>query len=175
MVRSDAQLVRDILAGGKAAYALLVSRYERAVRAAAMRLIRRADAADDVAQEAFVRAWEQLPGLRNPQVFGPWLMTITRRCALDCLRKQRSLQTINGLDPAAPHASNGRLDEKNHHLLEVIHKLPKAERQVVMLRYFGPHAVREVAAITGRSVGTVTKQLSRAHRRLKQKLEESEP
>ena len=174
MTQSDAQLVQDVLTGSEAAYALLVGRYERPVRAVALRLLHHPDAAADVAQEAFVRAWQQLPKLRNPKAFGPWLMKITRHCALDSLRKQRFLQTIEGLELMAPQP-NGQLDEKKQQLLEIIHKLPVSERQVILLRYFGPHPVRDVAAILGRTVGTVTKQLSRAHQRLKKRLTESQP
>ena len=68
---------------------------------------------------------------------------------------------------------NGQLDENKQHLLEMIQTLPKSERQVIMLRYFGPHTVRELAEVVGRSVGTVTKQLSRGHKRLKSRLRES--
>ncbi|MHC4184765.1 MAG: RNA polymerase sigma factor [Planctomycetota bacterium] len=53
-------------------------------------------------------------------------------------------------------------------------KLPESEKQVVMLRYFSGQSVREVAEMLGRSVGTVTKQLSRAHKRLRNTLKESE-
>jgi RNA polymerase sigma factor (sigma-70 family) len=51
-------------------------------------------------------------------------------------------------------------------------QLPAGEKEVVMLRYFEGHTVQQVASIAGRSVGTVTKQLSRAHRHLKTLLEE---
>ena len=44
---------------------------------AAINIVKSSHAADDIAQDAFVRAWEQLPTLRNPKVFGPWLMKIT--------------------------------------------------------------------------------------------------
>jgi RNA polymerase sigma factor (sigma-70 family) len=53
-------------------------------------------------------------------------------------------------------------------------KLPANEQQVVMLRYFSANSVKDVAEISGRSVGTVTKQLSRAHKRLRIMLERSE-
>ena len=175
MTQSDAQLVQETLNGDKQAFARLVRRYERSVRAAAMSIVKSSHTADDIAQDAFVRAWEQLPTLRNPKVFGPWLMKITRRSAIDWLRQQQSLKFSDGLDQMAAHERNGQLDEKNQHLLETIQTLPKAERQVVMLRYFGPHSVRDLANIVDRSVGTVTKQLSRAHHRLKRRLQELEP
>lgn len=175
MTQSDAQLVQEVLTGNNEAFAQLVARYERSVRAAALSIVKKPHVADDAAQEAFVRSWQQLPTLRNPKVFGPWLIKITRRCALDSLKKQQSLHYCDSLDSLAAHERNGQLDEKNQYLLETIGKLPKAERQVIMLRYFGPYNVRDVAGIVGRSVGTVTKQLSRAHRHLKNRLQELEP
>ena len=174
MTQSDAQLVQEVLAGHKEAFALLVRRYERSVRAVAMSIVKKPHIADDIAQEAFVRSWQQLPKLRNPKVFGPWLMKITRRCTIDSLKKQQSLKYSDSLDQWPSHDRNGQLDEKNQHLLETIGKLPKPEQQVVMLRYFGPYTVRDLATAVGRSVGTVTKQLSRAHKRLRSRLQESE-
>ena len=172
MTQSDAQLVQETLDGNKQAFALLVRRYERRVYAQALAMVKSSHTADDIAQDAFVRAWERLATLRNPKVFGPWLMKIARRNALDRLRRQQSLKFSDGLEQMAAHEGNGQLDEKNQHLLETIQKLPKAERQVIMLRYFGPHSVRDVASIVGRSIGTVTKQLSRAHKRLRNHLKE---
>jgi RNA polymerase sigma-70 factor (ECF subfamily) len=174
VTQSDAELVEEILAGHNEAFALLVRRYERPVRAVAMSVVKSSHSADDIAQEAFVRSWQQLPRLRNPKVFGAWLMKIARRCAIDSLRKQQSLKYSDTLDKWAAHERNGQLDEKKQYLLETIQKLPKAERQVVMLRYFGPHSVRDLASIVDRSVGTVTKQLSRAHKRLRGRLQETE-
>lgn len=174
MTQLDAQLVQETLAGNKQAFALLVTRYERSVRAAAASIVKSTHAADDIAQDAFVRAWQQLPTLRNPKVFGPWLIRITRRCAIDSLRRQQSLSYSDSLDQMAAHERNSQLDAKHQHLLETVAKLPEAERQAVLLRYFGPHSVQDVADMLGRSVGTVTKQLSRAHKRLKRRLQESE-
>ena len=173
MTQSDAQLVQETLDGNRQAFAMLVARYERPLRAAAMNIVKSSHAADDIAQDAFVRAWEQLPNLRNPKVFGPWLMKIARRSAIDSLKRQQYLKFSDSLDQMAAHERNGHLDEKNQYLLETIQKLPGTERQVIMLRYFGPHSVSEVAGIVGRSVGTVTKQLSRAHKHLKSRLQES--
>ena len=74
------------------------------------------------------------------------------------------------VDPVEdPDAS---LDEEKQRLLAAVMKLPESEKQVVMLRYFCSHTVRDVANIVGRSVGTVTKQLSRAHKRLRKMLRE---
>ena len=101
MTQSDAQLVQETLTGSKEAFALLVARYERSVHAAALCIVKKAHPADDVAQEAFVRSWQQLPTLRNPEAFGPWLIKITRRCAIDSLRQQQPLKYSDRLDSLA--------------------------------------------------------------------------
>jgi RNA polymerase sigma-70 factor (ECF subfamily) len=137
-----------------------------------MNVVKDRHLAGDVAQEAFLKAYHRLRALRRPAAFGGWLMQITRRCALDAARR-RANQAALGYSAAATASNNGRLATEKQELLTAVMQLPIGERQVVVLRYFGGHTVREVADISGRSVGTVTKQLSRAHRRLRSILKES--
>ena len=173
-MRTDAELVNAVVDGDKQAFAVLVKRYERPVRGVALDVLGDYHSAADVSQEAFVKAYEQLAGLRKPKAFGPWLMKITRRCALDSLRRRPKETRLETKIVTAIEGPNGQLDEDKQRLLAAIVKLPKAENQVVMLRYFGDHGVKDVAEIVGRSTGTVTKQLSRAHKRLRRILERSE-
>jgi RNA polymerase sigma factor (sigma-70 family) len=171
-VQSDFELVKDTLAGREQAFELLVRRYEPAVRATAWNVVKDRHLASDVAQESFMRAYQRLGSLRRPGAFGAWLLRIAHRCALDALDRRPNeapLQAGIG-EPAA--GRNGHLEEDEQRLLAAVMQLPTAERQVVMLRYFGGHTVREVARMADRSVGTVTKQLSRAHRHLRNILEE---
>ena len=63
------------------------------------------------------------------------------------------------------------MDEQKQWLLNRVRQLPKHERLIVSLRYFDGHGVQEIAQITGRPVGTVTKQLSRALERLRRDLQ----
>ena len=169
---TDAELVNAVLSGEKQAFAVLVKRYERPVRAVSMNVLGHRASAQDIAQDAFVKAYENLPALRKADAFGPWLMKITRRCAVDFLRRKPEEMPLETTVVAAIENPDGRLDEDKQRLLAAVVKLPEGERQVVMLRYFSGHSVREVAEIAGRSVGTVTKQLSRAHKRLRDILKE---
>jgi RNA polymerase sigma-70 factor (ECF subfamily) len=162
------------LNGEKMAFAVLVKRYERPVRAVAMDVLGDHTSAQDVSQDAFVRAYENLPALRKSSAFGPWLMKITRRCALSMTSQRPRETTLDPTDAFPSEGKDGRLDEQKQRLLAAVVKLPESERQVVMLRHFSGHNVRDVAAILGRSVGTVTGQLSRAHKRLRNILERPE-
>ena len=173
-VQTDAELVNAALDGEKQAFALLVRRYERPVRAVALEVLGDYHSAADVSQEAFVKAYQQLARLRKSGAFGPWLMKITRRCALNSLRHRPKETQLELEIAAAAESQDGQLDEDKQRLLAAIVKLPGSEKQVVILRYLGENSVKEVADIVGRNVGTVTKQLSRAHNRLRKILERSE-
>ena len=153
---------------------MLVKRYERPVRVVALDVLGDYHSATDVSQDAFVKAYEHLAELRKHKAFGPWLMKITRRCALDSVRRRPKETRLETQIAAAIENPDGQLAEDKQRLLAAVVKLPGAEKQVVMLRYFGDNSVNDVAKILGRSVGIVTKQLSRAHKRLRSILGRSE-
>ncbi len=167
MTQSDAELVNAVLDGKREAFAVLLRRYEPNVRAVCTSVLGDCHAGADASQEAFLKAYQKLGGLRKAEVFGPWLMKIARRCALDAARKAGKEVSLEPAVHAAIGGSNGQLDDDKQELLAAVMRLGASERQVVMLRYFGGHTVKDVAGISGRSVGTVTKQLSRAHKRLR--------
>lgn len=167
-MQSDTRLIDRILAGEHEAYAALVERYERQARTAALRIVQDSHIADDVAQEAFVAAFESLASLRNSSRFGGWLLGIVQRQAARALRKRcRSPALVGDVGAHCDPESNGRASPETLELLELVDHLPEQERVVIALRHFDGHSVQEIAEITDRPVGTVTKQLSRAHQRLR--------
>ena len=164
-----------MLEGDRASFAELVRRHQRTVVATAWQTLGDYHAAQDAAQEAFVAAYRKLGTLRDPSRFGPWVLTIVRRTALRIARRRRPrpepLERAG--DPPGPDEADP-LDEDLQRLLEAVARLPDHERVVVVLRYLEGHSVASIAQMTGRPVGTVTKQLSRAVTRLKASLEEVE-
>lgn len=172
---SDAEIVKVVINGDRAAFAELVRRYERTVRSVAADVLGDIHSAEDAAQDAFVKAYEKLPNLRSPKTFGPWLLKITRREALNYIRRKPKSEYSADLSEIPAHQRNGRLDEESKLLLSAVMKLPPHEHHTIILRYFDNMSVKNIAEITGRSVGTITKQLSRAHARLRKQLKELEP
>lgn len=173
-MRTDAELVLAVLKGEKQAFAVLVKRYEKPVLAVALNVLDDHHLAADVSQEAFVKAYEHLRRLRRPQAFGPWLLKIARRRALLLARRKPNEVRLETTMAGKINDCDGRLNEDKQKLLSAIVRLPKSEKQVVMLRYFSDNTVNDVAEILDRSVGTVTKQLSRARFQLRTMLERSE-
>ena len=170
--RPDEHFIREVLAGRRDAYAELVRRYEGQVHAAAWAILRDHQAAEDVTQESFLKAYTKLAALRTAGGFGPWLLAIVRRTATDRVRGQRHLVLVPDLpDRPSLDAATGA-EEDAAIVLSAIAQIPDREQQVVLHRYFDGLAVAEIAARLGCPVGTVTKQLSRAVARLRDHLQE---
>jgi len=165
-VKSDSELVELVKSGQVDAYAELVVRYERQVRAAALHAVRERNTAEDVTQEAFVAAFETLGRLKDGAKFGAWLMGIAKHRAAKAVRARCRSPALVG-DIATIPADNGPLSDLSALLLELVERLPEHERLVVGLKNFQGHSILEIATITGRPPGTVTKQLSRAYARLR--------
>lgn len=171
-MRSDKELVVATLDGDRSAYAILVQRYEKLVCAAAMSILENRCSAEDVAQDTFVAAFENIRTLRKKEAFGPWVLQIARRSAYRAARRKHEVRPLT--EDVASRNDNGHLSEMSHHLLRALERLPKHERIVIMLKYFDDLTAQEVASMTGRSVGTVTKQLTRARARLRHWVKEWE-
>ena len=171
---SDHELVNAVLEGRTEMYEQLVLRYEASVKAICYSVLADTHLSADASQDAFVKAYEKLASLRNAKVFGPWLMRIAKRRALDLFRQRQKMTALPAASSEETYQDNGELNDTKRHLLSAMMRLPEHERQVVLLRYFERHSVRDVALVAGRSIGTVTKQLSRAHRRLKSMLQEAD-
>jgi RNA polymerase sigma-70 factor (ECF subfamily) len=126
-------------------------------------------AAEDVAQDTLLRAFRRLAGLRDGARFGPWLMQIARRQVVEAVRARRLPAVVPADQPAYDAAADTTIPMwiENEHLLTLVGRLPDHERVLVGLRFFDGHSLAEVATITGRPLGTVTKQLSRAIARLR--------
>jgi RNA polymerase sigma-70 factor (ECF subfamily) len=171
-MRTNEELIVAILEGEQTAFADLVRRYERAAWTTAWKVLRDYHAAQDATQNAFVEAYRRLGQLRSPAHFGLWLLRITRREALRLARRHGKTRSLACAGDSAASEVPEPLPAETGDLLLAIGRLPEHERLVVALRYLEGLPVAEVARLTDRPVGTVTKQLSRAIERLRSLLRE---
>jgi RNA polymerase sigma-70 factor (ECF subfamily) len=169
--QSDDSLVREVLGGSRDAYAILVRRYERQAHAAAWAILRDHHAAQDVAQDSFIKAYGQLGQLRQPRTFGIWLLAIARRTAADRVRGKKRLVFVPTVPDTATFDAPAESDADQ--ILTLVASLPSREQQVLLFRYVDSLSVSEIAMLAGSPVGTVTKQLSRALSRLRDRLKET--
>jgi RNA polymerase sigma-70 factor (ECF subfamily) len=159
------ELVERAMNGDRDAFALLAERSLPKIVGAAGLIIKDAFAAEDVAQDALLRAWRDLPSLRDPDRFDAWLHRLMVHASLDHLRKHRHDRRSEALDPFLEPSTAPNLDSlaDRDELDRGLRRLPDSLRVVVVLRYFVDLGDAEIAAATSLPIGTVK---SRHHRAL---------
>jgi RNA polymerase sigma-70 factor (ECF subfamily) len=175
-IETDAQIVDQVRRGDVQAYGKLVLRYERTLLAAALPILRDVHAAQDVVQEVFVRCYVKLSSLRDGSRLGGWLLKAVGREAIQVARRRRSpleqpALAIDRVSDDRDAASRILCDDERRRLLDGVRTLPEPERLAVSLRYFEGRSMSDIAQVTGRPIGTITKQLSRAIERLRGQLQ----
>lgn len=166
---SDAELVARVRHGDVEAFGQLIERYEKTLLAAVLADSHDFHTAEDVVQAALLLAFRRLETLRDERKFGPWLMQIARRQVVEAVRARRIPVSVsfNGAEYDGTDHDNIQTWIENEHLLSVVARLPEDDRMLIGLRYFDGHSMAEIAAMSARPIGTVTKQLSRAIARLR--------
>lgn len=168
MWESDEQCIAQCLNGQPDEFRQLVTKYEKSILVFLLGQMRDREAAEEVAQEAFVRAYFRLNTLRKGSAFLPWLTSIARRVMLETYRRSRRTQRLDEVSPIA--RADGQGIESDDELVQAVAKLPDIYREVTVLRYFSGMSCAEVATQLGVPLGTVTKRLSRAYELLRKAL-----
>jgi len=173
--QSDGTLVMLTLAGEDGAYEALVSRWERAVIAAAKSVLRTEPLAEDAAQDAFITAWMKLDALHEPEKFGAWTCRIAKNLAKNMIVRYRSWLPLDAAEASLSeeYADPERLAlsrEEREELHESIAGLPERVREVIRLHYFEDVPVAEIAGRLGVTVGTVKAQLFDGRKRIRKEL-----
>jgi RNA polymerase sigma-70 factor (ECF subfamily) len=174
----EERLIERSRSGDLAAFDQLVERHYTSVHAVARRLSPSPDDAEDVAQEVFLAAWKQISRFHQRASFRTWLIAIcVRQCAARVrTTRPRPLSLDEPLvdEPAAPSdgspASTLERREREAALHRAIGALPRAQREAVVLHYFGGLTCADTASAMGISAGAVMTHLFRARKTLRDTL-----
>jgi RNA polymerase sigma-70 factor (ECF subfamily) len=176
----DADLVRRARHGDEKAFGQLVQRHQRFAFNVACRVLGERSVAEEVTQEAFVRAWRALPGFRGDARFTSWLYRIVHNLSLNRLpslrRELRMAETPEELlaDNGPSPAASLEASEKLEFLHAQLPRLPRKYRLVLTMRYLEEMTYQEIAAELDLPMGTVKTHIHRARRLLTDRLEEWE-
>lgn len=184
----ESAVVRAVLEGDRDAFRVLVDRESATVIRACHRVLGDLGEAEDVAQEAFVTAYRSLGAWRGEGPFGAWISRIAVRLAIRQATRRRTVSWVhpatdldgNPDDPIARLRSDGSADpeglalrgERQHAIRRAVADLDEPYREVVALRFFAERSLEEIAAVTGRPLGTVKTHLYRGLVRLRGNLSE---
>ena len=170
---SDEALLAGLSSGDPGAAATFVDRFLRRVFGMTLSVLRDRQAAEEAAQEAFVRAW------RHASTYDPrkgtvaaWLLMIARNVSINMLPSHRSYpvdpEVLLGLqDPRPPQNRDGQLAPVSEPIREALLRLTGEQRRALVLAVFYGYTAREVSEQDGTPVGTVKTRIRAAHMRLR--------
>jgi RNA polymerase sigma-70 factor (ECF subfamily) len=180
----DKELIAKALSGKQDAYRELMERHRSSIYHIVFKFVREKEAAADLVQETFMKAFASLETYRSEYKFSTWLYRIAANAAIDSLRRQR-IKTLS-LDSAADLDDNrGEIDvpDYSYHpekdmeerdrrvsIQDAIDSLPEKYRMVILFRHKEDRSYEEIAAALNIPVGTVKARIFRARELLKKKL-----
>jgi len=171
----EARAIAAVKAGDAASYDYLVSKYTKRVISIAWGIVRNPADAEDLAQEAFVKAFESVGRFKTGEPFGPWIYRIVTNLALDVMKHRKRFRHEE-ISDAVPAERRDRTDlpaianELAARIDRGIESLPEMQRIVARLYLVEEFEHSEIAKMTGLSEGTVRSHLSLARGKLKEKL-----
>ena len=183
MDSDDAALIERCRAGDLAAFEPLVQKYRQRVYRLAYNVLRDADEAWDVSQDAFIRAFQALPSFRGDSAFYTWLFRIAMNVARDRARQHAARGRAFGTERVdekdwdralvdhgtAPDASAAQIEERER-IVKALATLSEPHRAIIMLSDLEGLSYREIAEVLSIPMGTVMSRLHNARKRLRDSL-----
>ena len=180
MKNNDVALIRRVLAGDETAFAELVNKYQKPVHSLAWRKIGDFHIAEDITQDTFLKVYQRLHTLKDPNQFSGWLYVITANLCATWLRKKRiqtqpledTETTMIQEDAYSRHVAEERskttVEAQREVVKRLLAKLKESERTVMTLHYLGEMTVGEISRFLGVSASTIKSRLRRARHRLQE-------
>jgi RNA polymerase sigma-70 factor (ECF subfamily) len=162
-MENEQELIRQILNGDQEGYGLLIDRYKKGLYYHCFSIVKDEDAAEDLAQEVFIKAYTNLAKYDNKHRFSTWLYKIATNRSLDYLRKHHP-ETLNDeqLDKLKSQIRSPHQSAEYSELWEAVDSLPANYRSVLSLYYWQGQSYEEIAEIMQAPVGSVKGWMSRA-------------
>lgn len=172
----DAAIVRRVLAGDTAAYAVLVARYRAQFGRYAARMLGNREDAEEALQDAFIRAFRSIERCDDPERFGSWLFRIlANRCRTFGTRRGRREKTfvrdeVALLDAAEDHPAERAAWQEE--IQRALMSLESEQREAFLLKHVEDLGYEEMAELTGVGVSALKMRVKRACERLRAQLQE---
>ncbi len=175
------ELVRAAQAGDRDAFGLLFERYRVGIVALAMRRVRNADEAEELAQDVFVQALQKINQLRVPEAFGGWLRRIVHRMAINRMTRRPAATSC---DPSVMEATcYSRVDSPDDSAVDreeaadvraAVERLGKLDRQTLQAFYLRGQTLVQMSDAFDAPIGTIKRRLHVARKRLAKEMDVSQ-
>ena len=155
----------------KDTFCRLVRQNEKAMYSVSFSILSNESDAADAISEALYRAYKNLDTLKNEYAFKPWILRIVRNCAVELVRGNKNLLSIDDVEVEESSGENDIVTALT--LRKAVEQLKQPYKEVVVLYYYEDLSIAQISKITGASVVTAKQQLSRARKMLRDMLMET--
>lgn len=171
MKQNEQELIAHTLDGNEDAYAVLIDRYKEGLYRHCFKFVRDEAEAEDIAQDAFIKAYIHLDRYDPKFRFSTWIYKIATNLALAHLRKRRNIRMdedeLDRIVSHLPGTDNAAIYKEIH---DAVNALPLQYRTVVSMYYWQGKSYREIANHMGASIGSIKGWMNRAKKQLKEVL-----
>lgn len=169
MKQDETAIIIRIQHGEEQLYGTLIDRYKEGLYRHCFRYVRDEDWAEDIAQEAFIKAYVHLDSFDTRFRFSTWLYKIATNIALQEIRKKHPVPLTDNMQLISTLAQTDQM-AKDSELHFAVQKLPKTHRAVVSKHYWEGKSYKQIAQEMGSTTGSVKGWMSRAKRELRRML-----
>lgn len=170
----DIYYIEAVRKGDVSAFSVLIERYQNMVYSLALKLLKNAEDAEEMAQDTFVKAFQKLDTYEGKSKFSTWLYSITYNACISELRKRRiqfsSLEDQRFSDQDEmkmyDYFSETKKEDQERYLTLALGKLPEDDQVLVTLYYYENQSMDEISMITGLGVSNIKVKIHRARKRM---------
>jgi RNA polymerase sigma factor (sigma-70 family) len=170
----DIYYIEAVRKGNVQAFSFLVEKYQKLVYTLALKLLKKPEEAEEMAQDTFVKAFQKLDGYEGKSKFSTWLYSITYNACISELRKRRiefksiDDRQISDQDEQKMHDyyRETKKEDQEKYLNLALEKLPEDDQVLVTLYYYESQSMDEISIITGLTVSNIKVKIHRARKRM---------
>ncbi len=170
----DSYYIEAVRKGNVQAFSVLVEKYQNMVYSLALKLLKRPEDAEELAQDTFIKAYQKIDSYEGKSKFSTWLYSITYNACISELRKRRiefasiDDRQISDQDEMKMHDyyRETRKEDQEKYLNLALAKLPEDDQVLVTLYYYENQSMDEISTITGLTVSNIKVKIHRARKRM---------
>jgi len=163
----EVRLIKKIQSGQKKEFQQLINRYEKGCRMFFWhRCANNIEISRDLAQEVFIRVYQNIASLKQPEGFRAWFFTICRNVLIDYQRREKCEQRTRSIAASSASCSPAHIAESRQNVQNALNSLPENQKEVIELKYFWDLTLEEVARTLEIPLGTIKTRLTAARKRL---------
>jgi RNA polymerase sigma-70 factor (ECF subfamily) len=176
VAQDDNIYIKQVLDGNTSSFTHLVDKYKNMVYTVVYRILRQHEDAEEIAQDTFIKAFNNLQSFEGNSKFSTWIYTIAYRSAISKTRLKK-VDTVtedflldSSIDGSVPQLEELEAEEQSKYVKEAIEALPEVDGVIVTLYYMDDMNIQEISEITTLSESNIKVKLFRARKQLKENL-----